>query len=626
MASPGSQKLRFILSLLVCMAAVLLLVWRLHYGFLPEDDPALSYLGERTLQGGLPNVDFYDNYTGGLSFLSAIAIRLFGARLISGRIMLLLFFIPWILAIWYLSSRITSWLNALLLTLLAAVWSVPVYPAPFAGWYNLYFATFGTAALFRYIDTGKRRWIFWAGVCGGLSLVAKIFGLYFIAAVCLFLLFDEQNGSVTEAESNTPRSAYPVFLTLGVLGFLAALIHLIDNADRSYGFAAVLGRYYHFVLPIVAASGFLIYREWKIARQSSSERFKALAMRAVPFGMGIVLPIVVFLAPYFTRHAVRQWLTAVLLSRERVQHAANAPASNGLILLTAPLLLLLLVNAECKDPRYRRIVTAVVWLALAVVLIAGSGRLLASALDWFSVAESLPLLVVVAVGSLFRRNFGASKLAQRLLLLALVVALSSLVEFPVSAPTYFCFVASLLFLLFVAIAEQTKPGVNSILPIVPVIAFYLLFAVTAIYPAPLYVSRFAKTRESTFTLPRASGFEGDSRTVDLYQRLVTEVARHAGNAPIYAGPDSPGLYFLTGHRNPTRIYMDFLSGTDAEPKRILQAIDTSGVQAVVINHGGNSDDAATYNPSGPPSPQLLNGLRERFPQAKIIGFYEVRWK
>ena len=116
MAFSGSRTLRIALFLIVWVAAIALLIARLHYGFLPEDDPALSYLGERTLQGGLPNVDFYDNYTGGLSFLSALAIRLFGARLISGRIMLLLFFVPWVLAIWYLASRITSWISALLVT------------------------------------------------------------------------------------------------------------------------------------------------------------------------------------------------------------------------------------------------------------------------------------------------------------------------------------------------------------------------------------------------------------------------------------------------------------------------------------------------------------------------------
>jgi hypothetical protein len=69
-----------------------------------------------------------------------------------------------------------------------------------------------------------------------------------------------------------------------------------------------------------------------------------------------------------------------------------------------------------------------------------------------------------------------------------------------------------------------------------------------------------------------------------------------------------------------------LAGDDAQPQRILKAIDSSGVQTVVINHSGSSDDPATYNPSGAPSPVLLDGLRQRFPKATFIGFYEIRWK
>jgi hypothetical protein len=612
---------------LVCMAAVLLLAARLHYGFLPEDDPALSYLGERTLQGGLPNVDFYDNYTGGQSYLNAFAIHLFGARLIASRIMLLLFFIPWVLAIWYLASRITSAMNALLLTLLAAVWSVPVYPAAFASWYNLYFATFGTAALFRYLETGSRRWLFLAGVWGGLSILAKLFGLYFVASLFLFLLFDEQRSSaVADEQRKADRRAYPIFVTLALAAFIAALVKLVSSADRSYGASAVAGRYYHFVLPIAAVSLLLIAREWRGRRAPANVRIIALWKRLVPVSLGVALPVAIFLVPYALRHAVGPWLTNVLLTRGRIQHAANAPASNLLILMTVPLLLLLLANAEWKDRQRRKILSAGLAVLLGMLLFAAAGHHLAAAMAWFSVAESLPLLVVVAAVVLQRTNVDGSPSAQRLLVLTLVVAISALVQFPVSAPTYFCFVASLLFLMLMALAEETKALECSTLPLIPALIFYLLFGVIVIFPMQFYTARFDKTENAAFTLPRAAGIVGEKNMVETYERVVAEVQRHAGNSPIYAGPDSPGLYFLTGHQNPTRIYLDFLSGKDAEPQRILQAIDANQVQTVVINHGGSPADPAAYNPSGPPSPELLQGLRQRFPQSTVIGFYEIRWR
>ena len=401
----AAPRLQLVMALLVCVASVTLLAARLHYGFLPEDDPSFSYLGERTLQGGLPNVDFYDNYTGGMSFLNAFALRVFGLRMVSLRFMLLLFFVPWIATVWYLASRITSSINALLLTLVAAIWSVPVYPTSYATWYNLYFATFGTAALFRFSDTRRWRWIFWAGICGGLSFLAKIFGLYLVAAAGLFLLFDEQqNSAAAEDVENVRWSAYSIFLTLLILSFVAAVIHLIHVADRSDGLSDALRRYYHFVLPIGAVGVFLIYSEWKIARASSRKRFVAAAGRIGPFSLGVAVPIAFFLIPYIGRHVVGQWLAAVLLARGRVEHSSNPPASNAFLILTVPLLLFLLINSEFRLGKTRKVVAAVLSALLGLLLILGATHHLASALEWFSIVESLPLLVVIGLVVIARKG------------------------------------------------------------------------------------------------------------------------------------------------------------------------------------------------------------------------------
>jgi hypothetical protein len=167
------------------LLSTLLLAARLHDGFLPDDDPVLAHAAERVLQGDRPHVEFHDTYTGGLSYLDALALRLFGVRLESPRIMLLLFFILWVATFWWIAFKLTSAWPATMLTLLAVVWSVPQYPSPLPSWYNLYFATFGIGALFRYIDARRARWLFLAGLFAGLSFLAKISGLYFLApSVC----------------------------------------------------------------------------------------------------------------------------------------------------------------------------------------------------------------------------------------------------------------------------------------------------------------------------------------------------------------------------------------------------------------------------------------------------------
>ena len=91
-----------------------------------------------------------------------------------------------------------------MVTLLAVAWSYPNYPAAMPSWYNLFFATFGAAALFA-TSMRTKRVAFVAGVCGGISILIKVIGAYYIAGVLLFLAFREQSenqsGSGDEASA-----------------------------------------------------------------------------------------------------------------------------------------------------------------------------------------------------------------------------------------------------------------------------------------------------------------------------------------------------------------------------------------------------------------------------------------
>ena len=614
-----------LLMAVVCLASVVLLASRLHTGFLPQDDPALGQLAERTLHGELPNVDFHDDFTGGLSYLDALALRMFGVRMISPRIMLLLFFVPWIASVWYIASRIASPLNAALVTLLAAVWSVPVYPTPFGSWYNLYFATFGTVALFRYIQTRRRHWLFWAGICGGLSFVAKIFALYFFAAAALFFIFDEQDECAHNAASRTTWSPYSIFVSAGLVAFVLALVKLIRSGGSGRSFGTSLPLYYHFVLPAAALSLLLILREWSMPPTASLARFRALGWRTGYFAIGVMIPIAIFLMPYWHRHAVAKLVANLMLSSARLEHTSFSPPGNSVALLCLPLLLVLWANTAYRGSRARAVTIASLSIVLGLLLVAVRGHLLASGLVFFSMSQLLPLLVVIGTIVLFRGR-GDEAAGERQLLLLAVAATLALFQFPIAAPIYFCLVAPFVWLAVTAVGEATADSRQGLSLLVPVLVFYLLFGLFVIIPGQFYRSYFDNRPEAALTLPRAQGFIGDKAMVEIYEQAVPEVLRHAGDAPIYAGPDSPGFYFLAGRRNPTPIYMDFLAGDDARPQRILDAIDHNGVKAVAINHGGTYPGFSPYNPSGPPAPELLDGLRQRFPNATVIGYFEIRWR
>jgi hypothetical protein len=161
-----------------------------------------------------------------------------------------------------------------MVSLLAIAWSLAIYSEPIASWYNLFFATHGAAALLRYLETDRRSWLFVAGVCGGLSCLAKIIGLCFLAATGLCFLFWEQcatrrGGQITEGLDNSTaittrgRSVgYTAFLILTLLAFvvpLAAAIH------RHHGVNGII----HFVTPCAMLGAFLLWNEFTPVRTSS---------------------------------------------------------------------------------------------------------------------------------------------------------------------------------------------------------------------------------------------------------------------------------------------------------------------------------------------------------------------
>lgn len=254
---------------------VLLLVWLLSVGYAasgltrgwwPHDEGTLGQSADRVLAGQLPHRDYDEIYTGGLAFVDAAAFRVFGDTLVSPRLVLLLVFAVWVPAMFYVASRFSGPVAAGGVTLVAAVWSIPNYSAAMPSWFNLFFAGLGVACLVRHAETGAARWIFWAGICGGLSCLCKIIGLYYIAGALLFLVYREQSAANGSSEPGAlwfrvvVGSALLVF-ALGVLGLL-----------RGRWTGGDLGLY---AFPSVALVALLLAGE--PGRGAGGARFRALA-------------------------------------------------------------------------------------------------------------------------------------------------------------------------------------------------------------------------------------------------------------------------------------------------------------------------------------------------------------
>jgi 4-amino-4-deoxy-L-arabinose transferase-like glycosyltransferase len=535
-----------------------------------------------------------------------------GANFATLRWMLFLVFLGWVPAIFYIASRTVRPLAAGLITCLGVAASVPVYSAPVPSWYNLFFATFGTASVLRFLESRNRWWLAIAGLCAGLSFLAKISGLYFLAAIFLFLIFLEQ----TESQSSSPRrgvAGYSIFITAGLLAFVLVLFKTVASANPAY--------VAHFILPGVSVALYLLWSEFNYPHGPSSNRFRHLARTLLPVLVGFFAPAIAFLIPYARAGALHSFLVGVFVSpTKRFSFAALHPthlrAMN--MLATAALGTLLYLASKGRTfSRRRQIILVCVLFGLLVA--SGPVRPIYSFI-WSSMALLVPVTAVIAVITLAYATELEVNKRQRLFLLISVLALTSLIQFPFAAPVYFCYVTPLILLAVVALSSL-RPSHNNFI-FGAVLIFYLAFWIFRATPGFIYYLglRYAPNQQTTaLALPRAGALRVDPQLADEYARLIPLIQQHATGDFIYAGPDAAEVYFLAGKRNPTRTLFDFLDqDTINRSQNILDAITRNRVNVIAIRE-------RPYF-SQPLSPQLIQTLAMQFPNAQTVGEFQVRWR
>jgi hypothetical protein len=609
---------------------VLLLTWvlsvgwlgiHLNRGWVPHDDGMLAQTGERVLSGQLPHRDFDDVYTGGLSYLNAAALKIFGVNLMSLRIMLLVFFAMWVPAVYFCASRFASPMAAGLVTLLSVAWSVPNYPAGMPSWYNLFFATFGIAALLEYLDTRATRWLFVAGLCGGMSCLIKSPGIYFVTAALLFFVYVEQsqareNPRTGAAKSINSLSLYRIFLTVCVMALVTALTLLVRPI-------ATLPRVYHFVLPGLALGLLLLARESAAASLESGDRFRNLFRLALPFAAGVAVPIGLFLIRYATSHALRSIYEGVfVVPFQRLKIADFPPPTLGDLIAVIPLLGILAFAWYSKRRESWLIGGAVAVLMVLLILVTPNDSV-AYQFVWFSASASVPIAVAVGAIILSRRASGwtlGSQSGAKVFLLLSALGMCSLIEFPYSSATYFCYIAPLLALLVLAL-NSSRNSVPRLIP-ATLAVFFIVFMVLRVTPGMALDGMAYHYRppwtSAALGFPKAGGLRTGSDEVELYNHLLSLVGQKATNGALSAGPDTPEIYFLGGYTNPSRVIYDAFESYSGETARVLAAVDATQPNVIIINR--------IPTVSVPYPPDLVSILDARYPQMQNIGKYQVRWR
>ena len=589
----------------------------LNRGWVPHDEGILSQSAERVLNRELPHRDFDEPYTGGLTYLNAAAFRVFGVDLMVLRWLLFAVFLVWVPIVFAIAREFCSSWPAAAVTLLAVVWSVPNYPAAMPSWYCLFLATFGIFALLRYISSPRAGWLVAAGICGGLSVLVKTPGLFYIAGVLLFLVFREQQTSKHSAStSDAVRS--PVYGAFVVSSLALFMVVLAWVAMRP----ASASEFVHFVLPSLALSSLLVIREREESSATSWVRFKRFYSLSLPFLAGVAVPLSVFAALFWRSGALQPLLTNLFVNQlQRFTDARLAPPHWLFEFFAIPIAYFLFQNARSSRPSVLPVLSQVL-LALALLMVCRRS-VLAFLLVLDSVRATVPLLAAAVAILLYLRRKSREDGAQdqRIMLLVSVVSTLSLIQVPYAGPLYFCYFAALFFLALAAVFSL--PPHRSTLNLAVAGAFLAVFAMFVFRPASIAAFEFERLPafpNARLNLLRAGNLRVFDDQAATYQALIPSVIQHAAGKPILAGPDCPQIYFLSGLPNPTPFFFDFFE-PPAKYKAHLreQLARPDFIKVVVVN------DAPAF--SRPYRDMILAALAEaHFSESRKFDKFEVFWR
>jgi len=595
------------------LLSVLYLAKGLNRGWVPMDEATLGLSADYVLQGELPHRDYFEGYTGGLTYLNALAFRIFGPNSTSLRYMMFLFLLAWVPAVCYVASRFVPSQVVGPVTLLAVAWGVPNYSAAMPSWYNMFFATFGLAALLRYIEVQKPRWLILAGMCGGASFLFKQIGLFFIAGVLLFLLFREQVANSDTRQSGAGHTRlYRIFLCVAFLLYALLVFKLILKRPNFISFS-------YFLVPAIAL-GFPVYWIERSFAGNRGRRFAFIFREGALFVAGVALPLAVFLIPFVRGNALSGLIFEVFVAPSK--QIANVETTPTLLKFFGGVAanVFLIFGVFLARPDLRKWVAGLALVAMPVGLLLARFSPAAYKAIFATIWVLVPTVVIGGALLIVRQlREQSQETRQKLFLVLSITALCSLVQFPATAGIYFCYAAPLFVLAAVAVISSLHYQPRWFL--VGTYCFLLLYVVLDVTPGFVYnIGGQYQADEQTVkvNLTRTAGIRTSPSRAFIYEKLTGIIRQHTRGEFIFATPDCPEVYFLSGFRNPTRYFFDFWDASPDRTKRILNTIHAHNINLVVLNR----DPLA----SGRVADDLRGAFEHEFPNSDQAGSFEVRWK
>ncbi len=575
-------------------------------GWIPHDEGMLGQSAERVLAGGLPHIDYEEPYTGGLTWMHAAVFKLAGIDLLYLRWLLFAGAVAAQMLIYLILRRYLEPVGAAIGAWVALGWSFPNYFAALPSWWLLVCALACTWSFVRYVDTGRPIDAAAAGLAAGMSILIKQTGLYVLMALVMALVYAP--GGERESEQPSRRERVPA-VAVAVAGIVLAFWILrarLSISDLLY-----------LLLPIGACCRLLFSTGDNGAQTGSQNLLRGL----VPALAGAAVPLVCFVAPYVLDGQVGALIYgAFVLPQRRVQFASFEMPPAHWIFAGLPLLWAVAPVPPLARWPLRGWWPSAIVLSLAAAALAVRGLYSPSVyqLIWQSARGVAALLPVAICAVLALPRVQDAKERRILFGIAAMLAWASLVQFPFSAPIYFCYVTPLAVVSAVALAGNAGVATRPALPAAAVLL--LVFALASMnrgYVYNLGVVHEVMAPTVPLELERASLRVGEPDAV-MYQRLMKLIAARLGDGQLVAGPDAPEVYFLTGRFSPSGTLFDFFDDHGSLEGGTNDLPGWQTARVVVLNHSRRF--------SLGPSTAFAARVREEFRHSRAIGTFEVRWR
>lgn len=621
---------RVIAPSLLLLAGAAVMAYAIPRGWYPHDEGALGQSAMRLLGGEWPHRDFDEIYTLLLSAWHALWFALLGPSVVATRIALLVAVLPWLFAMYRLGLRFLTPEWSAGVAFVALLWSVPNYPAGMPSWYLLFCATGAALAVVKWQEDGRRRWIGLAGLLAGVAVLFKLSGLLILAgaglAVVASIVVDETIAEPSVGAGKTiaePSGAGLPSWFLALLLFAVTLLLLLL-------FGRAGGREFtRYCVPLCLVLLALGARALQGSSPIALTRLQPLLLLVA----GALVPIAALALLYAGLGALPALVDGVLVAPfKRVAFAAKRPPSPEVLQLAVPMLALLMlpsVRAAWTGPVLR---VGAVWFTAVLLLSGAQFNLYRS--GWYS-AWSLLFVAAIGVawqllksGQALAANAGANTTASTATsttpstaaarAVACVAIGLALIEYPFAAPVYVLYSLPLVMLAVVALtrtAGQMHPRVQLL-----GFSFFFAFGLLRVLPGSVdsLGSYFARTPQTARLTLDHGGIDVLPSDSVQYSTLIPFVRSVAAGRPLWAGPDSPEVYFLAGLPNRTRSLFDFFDANPMTGRPFTERLERLGVAVVVVKQAPPFSPALT--------PESRQQLETMYPQARRIDGFEVRWR